>query len=87
MPHAETEEFIYFIVRNSSWSTLQLQMIVTKNPSDAIVAAGVASGVRQKIDSQVIRVELWVISGRKHERMLCLLFYVELHNIKRLLNN
>lgn len=62
-------------------------MIVTKNPSDAIVAAGVASGVRQKIDSQVIRVELWVISGQKHERMLCLLFYIELHNTKRLLNN
>jgi hypothetical protein len=28
-------------------------MIVKKNPSDAIVAAGVVSGVRQKIDSQV----------------------------------
>jgi len=51
-------------------------MIVTKNPSDAIVAAGVASGVRQKIDSQVIRVKLWVFSGQKHERMLCLLFYI-----------
>lgn len=36
--------------------TLQLQMIETKNPSDAIVVAGVASGVRQKIDSQVTRV-------------------------------
>lgn len=31
-------------------------MIVNKNPSDAIVAAGVASGVSQKIDSQVTEV-------------------------------
>jgi hypothetical protein len=40
-------------------------MIVKKNPSDAIVAAGVVSGVRQKIDSQVTRVNL-LISGHKH---------------------
>lgn len=28
-------------------------IVKKKNPSDAIVAAGVVSGVRQKIDSQV----------------------------------
>lgn len=42
-----------FICKMVHASTLQLQMIETKKPSDAIVVAGVASGVRQKIDSQV----------------------------------
>lgn len=44
-------------------------MIVKKNPSDAIVAAGVVSGVRQKIDSQVTWVDLLTTPGHKHEKI------------------